>query len=1051
MARLLIRLNFSLFFLHCCFLANTVYGQGNGEFLHVLPAEASRLFIVQQYGDDVSIEVQIQDDELFVLDHPIGRTGPELFLIGPYPEEKSVVITVISSTGGNDYSVDFIDIESGSRMIPVLERFTEAGSVAADRDIEDHEQLVQIYGEVAQLGISEYGISDLSAFIQAQLLFDISRYDEALELLADHRSNPALVPFVYKTRLLEGELYFAKDDHSNARLALESALEVIDSLDLPASYVDLDKANLELTLGFARLLTGSMDEGKESLDSALEIGTRYMNPETLGKVHNNLGGYYSIISDYENSVRHFNLAIDNLRLIGETQELIYTLENLGLIYGWMGEYRLARETTHLALSLAEKRGVLSELSGAYTSIVSLYNKLGEYQVAEELSRMAMQLDLDSDREWRSATMMAIHADALIGQDKTAEAIERYLQALAFFKQEGSQTRIMTTYQRLIAAYLQAGELDQAKINLDVAKALGESFTTPGSEIFLERFDLMEAELALVGGMPSDTIRILEPLFEDDYELVQPDNLVMAELLMDAYRDEGGLDDAIAYGEIALNFIDRIREQLEFARLGPAWSQKTFPIYLKVVDNLMEQYSNSGDIEFAKKAFEASERGLAFNLAQQRFLSRKVDRFESETSKELRLELSILARQRAAQQGSENDELEIDYFRALEKYQASVGMEQIESLSISIPEIAEVQSEITPETLLVEFVCVPERNCYVFSLSSDDFEAVAIGAFSEIEILASAVQTEVRSTTARRMPASEKLGSVLFEGISRGGARNIKVVANYPINTVPIAALGIPGNQSEVESLVSNYRISNLPSVSSVLSFGEDENKSYNYELSVLADPEFSHGQTAQLDSVNLEATDSLRGWYDNLGRLPWSALEARSLESIYTDEAINIMTGVQASKSNLLDEGTRNSRIIHIASHGYFSTTTPDLVGIATSPQQGDTGFVSLEELMMYPFNAELVVISGCETGLGEQRGGEGMISLARGFLGQGVNHVISTLWPVSDRASAEFMKLFYQALHNQNQPVDEALQTAQVALSSQAGYSSPFFWAPYVLTSLGN
>jgi CHAT domain-containing protein len=113
-------------------------------------------------------------------------------------------------------------------------------------------------------------------------------------------------------------------------------------------------------------------------------------------------------------------------------------------------------------------------------------------------------------------------------------------------------------------------------------------------------------------------------------------------------------------------------------------------------------------------------------------------------------------------------------------------------------------------------------------------------------------------------------------------------------------------------------------------------------------------------------------------------------------------------------------------------------------------GFVTLTELFGHRFNNELVVISGCDTAMGMQLAGEGMMGLTRGFLAQGAHHVISTLWPVSDRASAQFMALFYEALHGSGN-VAEALRAAQQELKALPEFRHPYYWAPYVLTTVSS
>jgi len=189
-------------------------------------------------------------------------------------------------------------------------------------------------------------------------------------------------------------------------------------------------------------------------------------------------------------------------------------------------------------------------------------------------------------------------------------------------------------------------------------------------------------------------------------------------------------------------------------------------------------------------------------------------------------------------------------------------------------------------------------------------------------------------------------------------------------------------------------------------------------------------------------------WTAALERLPASAREAEALSAWYPDENRRILTGVDASQDNFFSEQVRNARIIHLATHGYFNESLPELVGVALSPGTDGDSFVSLAEISGARFNAELVVISACSTTQGETIPGEGNMSLARGFLAQGVGSVISTLWPVSDRATALFMKEFYRAVNEDRLDYAAAMQSAQQALRSSATYRNPYYWAAYVLTS---
>jgi len=113
-----------------------------------------------------------------------------------------------------------------------------------------------------------------------------------------------------------------------------------------------------------------------------------------------------------------------------------------------------------------------------------------------------------------------------------------------------------------------------------------------------------------------------------------------------------------------------------------------------------------------------------------------------------------------------------------------------------------------------------------------------------------------------------------------------------------------------------------------------------------------------------------------------------------------------------------------------------------------DDGFVSMAEISAQDFNADLVVVSACNTGRGFEIRGEGNMSLARTFVAKGVDSVVSTLWRVSDSASALFMQEFYRSVNEDKRNLAESLQSAQRVLRASPRYRHPYFWSGYVLTT---
>ena len=228
----------------------------------------------------------------------------------------------------------------------------------------------------------------------------------------------------------------------------------------------------------------------------------------------------------------------------------------------------------------------------------------------------------------------------------------------------------------------------------------------------------------------------------------------------------------------------------------------------------------------------------------------------------------------------------------------------------------------------------------------------------------------------------------------------------------------------------------------------------NNRIAVFADPLIKPAVVGEARSANALAAKEkpqTRAWNDTLERLPYSAREARNIESIFKKDQVNLYLDQDMTKQALMDEQTRRSRILHIATHGYYNPATPDVVGFATSPIDGGSGFLSLTELLGKPFYSDLVIVSGCETMLGEYYKGSGMRSLTRGLLSQGAGSVIGTLWKVPDLSTSIFMGYFYQALKDNNGDSGQALFTAKLSLSTahKGRYSDPYYWAGFVLTTV--
>ena len=185
-------------------------------------------------------------------------------------------------------------------------------------------------------------------------------------------------------------------------------------------------------------------------------------------------------------------------------------------------------------------------------------------------------------------------------------------------------------------------------------------------------------------------------------------------------------------------------------------------------------------------------------------------------------------------------------------------------------------------------------------------------------------------------------------------------------------------------------------------------------------------------------------------RLRFTRAEAEAILGLAPRQRELAALDFDASVKTATSPAMSQYRILHFATHGVLDSQHPELSGIVLSlvdnKGKPTDGFLRLNQIYNMKLPVELVVLSGCKTGLGKEIKGEGLVGLTRGFMYAGAPRVVVSLWDVNDAGTAELMKLFYQAMLKENARPAEALRAAQVGMMKRPGFSSPYYWAPFIL-----
>jgi CHAT domain-containing protein len=160
--------------------------------------------------------------------------------------------------------------------------------------------------------------------------------------------------------------------------------------------------------------------------------------------------------------------------------------------------------------------------------------------------------------------------------------------------------------------------------------------------------------------------------------------------------------------------------------------------------------------------------------------------------------------------------------------------------------------------------------------------------------------------------------------------------------------------------------------------------------------------------------------------------------------------GFDANRAIVTGSDLGQYRIVHFATHAFLDNERPALSSIVLSlfDQKGEKqdGFLHLRDIYNLKLPVDLVVLSACQTGLGKDVKGEGLIGLTRGFMYAGASGVVASLWKVDDDATAELMKYFYQGMFEKGLSPAAALRDAQLTMRLQKRWHDPYYWAGFVI-----
>jgi hypothetical protein len=312
-------------------------------------------------------------------------------------------------------------------------------------------------------------------------------------------------------------------------------------------------------------------------------------------------------------------------------------------------------------------------------------------------------------------------------------------------------------------------------------------------------------------------------------------------------------------------------------------------------------------------------------------------------------------------------------------------------------------------------------------------------------------------TSKRFKSYEKALPPDFEKYMKGMINSIyfRDFATYTRCSVPLRLALLPKTKKSDVIIIPSGRMSTLPLEALPLKKPGADFSSTKYLVNAHAiSSEFSVGLIAQKRKSQTSSQQSIFLCApvrfpdkDNLDELPGSESEVNAISSLFQQAPKEVLTYADANEGKIKSNDIAKYNYLHFATHGVVDESDPELSRIFLNENPADDGHLFAGEIYNLSLNADLAVLSACQTGLGKYSKGEGVIGLSRALVYAGARNLVVSFWSVADESTSQLMTDFYATLlKNPDKGFRYALQQAKVKMIASGKFSEPYYWAPFVL-----
>lgn len=835
--------------------------------------------------------------------------------------------------------------------------------------------------------------------------------------------------------LYDESLVIAKElnDHAREGTILNNVCAVYDSV---GNYQQaLDHCN--------RALTFRRDAG-DQLGKAVSL--------------NNLANVYASLGDFQQALDLYRQSQQAYKSLDNRAGQAVAMNQFGWVYATLGDYDKAIDFYNQSIAIFTADGDQYRLGNVLNNLAVAYTLAGDYQKALELNLKVLPLRrLVHNEEGEGITLLNT-ANAYAKLDKKQEALESYNSALEILR-GGNPRQLAGALRNLGTLYVDLNEPQKAIASFDealnISRGVGDRAGEAATLAARARFEV----------------------------------------------DRGNLSEAKRLTETALATAESLRVNLKSQQLRAAFFASVREYHQLYIETLMRLHEAHPAEGYDALALQASENARARSLREllmeaKAQIRQGVDPSLVEREQELRQEISAKAelqirllsdkhnQEDGAKVTKELDALANEY----EEVQTRIRQNSPRYAALTQPStlsLKEIQSQLLDDTTLLLEFSLGEKKSYLWVVGPGSLKSFALPKRAEVEATARRVY-ELITAPDRKVPnepaeerrqrlaradaeypeAVARLSQMLLgPAAAELKTKRLLIVGEGVLQYVPFTALMEPTNGPTQTPLIVSHEIVTLPSAS-VLDVLRQEARSRtpaSKMIAVFADPVFETADARlagnkQSDPTQIAAAsdgDEVKRSAEESGlgsfpRLRFSREEANQIMRLASQSKSFAVLDFAATRAAATSDELQDYRLVHFATHGLINSRHAELSGIVLSlvDQNGkpQNGFLRLYDIYNLNLKADMVVLSACQTALGREIKGEGLIGLTRAFMYGGASRVVASLWQTDDRATAVLMGRFYDALLSKRMSGAAALRSAQISMWQDKRWHEPRYWAAFTL-----